>query len=564
MNYIRFSDEYKVAPIKVAEAVKDYYNNLQIGQVARPLQVKFAATHAGKVTRKNGLYLPHEMRTGVPSWTDQYAKPILLHHEDHDDPIGRVAFARYVDISMGIRNSYEKRGQDLTNVNRIGLRVLDALVGGNLSFKESIDVVTRYLINDQTLLEDPDYEGLGFIELTTHITDVDAIQKFLDGRYLTGSVGATTNKAVCSICRKDWAGDDGQCEHRPGGVYEGKKAVLIAGKLSYDEYSVVNRPADRHSRVIEININGVQDFVQLDTEVNGVILNDSIPEITFSVVDSVEEGNMPELVEDKVPDQKQDVVPPVVDPIVPEPPKVTDVVLPEPEKVEPVVEVEVKDEVVVPPVVENQEGVEPDLQGVELVQLLKDIKVVLVERQTEAAAHTTLQNRVKELELALVATVSVEDKSKLVATQEELKVAYNDFQELQDKYADTLLQLRSAREARICLLESLVKKDFSVETRIASFSDKSLEDIGKILDETEKSVDLVQVRSILTNDAIVSEPPKKVEDPTLQRDNAKKLDQEQEKVRARVMKQYLEIRKVDRNQAEAYLQVAQSKGLIKG
>jgi S-ribosylhomocysteine lyase LuxS involved in autoinducer biosynthesis len=121
-------------------------------------------------------------------------------------------------------------------------------------------------------LDDPGYEGLGYIELIVDVTDSDAIQKVLDRRYLTGSVGASTDSAICSICKKDWAEDEGVCEHRPGEKYEGKKCFLIAGNLTYDEYSFVNTPADRHSRVIEVNVAGVQDFINVNN-------NDKIPEV---------------------------------------------------------------------------------------------------------------------------------------------------------------------------------------------------------------------------------------------------------------------------------------------
>jgi hypothetical protein len=665
-NYIRFFDEYQAAPIQVTDSVKDYYANLQPGQNIRPLQVKFAATHAGKVTRNNGLYLPHEMRAAVPSWTDQYAKPILLHHEDHDDPIGRVVSARYVDISVGIRNSYDKRS--IVDSLRIGPKLLEALVSGTLSFRESVDVVTRYLISDNSLIDDPDYEGLGFIELTTQISDPDAIQKFLDGRYQTGSVGATTNKALCSICKKDWAGDDGRCEHRPGATYEGKKAVLIAGKLSYDEYSVVNKPADKHSRAIEININGIQDFVQLDAETNGVILDHSIPGVTF-LIDSVEEGNMPDEVKEQVTDSQL----PVADSIEVLDAKVPEVVLPVVEvQVETVETVEtVKTEEVV--VTDQTSELDPvqdfwgeeynllvgdglwDREYAEMMAdaiqaetdpakqaILRDAKLSSEKRKSLSAstfcgpdrsfpvpdcAHVVAARRLigkykgpgdktkilacvsrkaarlgcdskskdevgfgtfdiayfdsfEDVELLQLANgiqaamkerslldevvqEVVQEDAQLVATQTELKVVNDDLTLLQDRYADTLVQLRREKENRICLLESITKPDFSVETRQATFLDMSLEDIEKILTDVEKVVDLTQVRSILTNDATVSQPPI-IDDPTLKIDNTKVADEAGDQQRARIMREYLQIRRVNRNQAEVFLNEMHAKGLIKG
>ena len=63
------------------------------------LLVEIAASHAGIITRNNGFYLPDRMRKGAASFTDDYPKPVLLHHQDHEDPIGRVVRADYVDTS---------------------------------------------------------------------------------------------------------------------------------------------------------------------------------------------------------------------------------------------------------------------------------------------------------------------------------------------------------------------------------------------------------------------------------------------------------------------------------
>ena len=87
--------------------------------------------------------------------------------------------------------------------------------------------------------------------LTATITDPDAIQKIRDGRYLTGSVSASTDRAVCSVCKEDWL-DTGECEHQPGSIYDGVKAFIIAGNFEYEEWSYVNKPADRHSKTLEI------------------------------------------------------------------------------------------------------------------------------------------------------------------------------------------------------------------------------------------------------------------------------------------------------------------------
>jgi len=276
-NFIKFVDSVSFNP-EIKSEVKDYFANPQ--NSAQTLRIRIAATHAGKITRNNGFYLPHKMRSGAASFTDQYPKPIQVHHESHEDPVGRVIQARYVDLSGGFRDSVK----DSFSVSKD--KQLQDFVAGNMSNEKLIDFARKTFINDESIVDDPDYEGLGYIELVADISDPAAIQKVLDKRYLTGSVGATTDSAVCSVCKTDWAGDDGRCEHIPGKVYDKKKCVLIAGDLRYDEWSFVNKPADTHSSVIEVHNGGMQDFVKVEKGSQG-----EVPEVNL-VIDTKEEKGM--------------------------------------------------------------------------------------------------------------------------------------------------------------------------------------------------------------------------------------------------------------------------------
>lgn len=251
------------------------------------LLVKIAASHAGIITRNNGFYLPDKMRKGVSSFTDNYGKPILLHHEDHKDPVGRIVQASYVDTSALVKDRYnglvvkDRFGKEMGTITE---QLISDFVDGKLPFGAQVDVI-RSLLKD-SILEDPDYAGLGYAELVANITDPQAIQNLLDGIYLTGSVGASTDKAVCSVCKQDWTGSAGRCEHRPGGVYDGVKCFIIAGALSYDEYSFVNVPADRHSKVLQLNCNGVQENVEILNQYSGRVYEANLG---FPQYDSVNE-----------------------------------------------------------------------------------------------------------------------------------------------------------------------------------------------------------------------------------------------------------------------------------
>ncbi len=273
-NSIKFTDTVEFKPVTSSIEKKDSFV-MQNGQL-QPIVVKIAATHAGIITRNNGFYLPDRMRKGAASFVAQYGKPIQTHHNQEADPVGRVIRADYVDITEQVRDSYSKKISDQyksTAKEEIMVNNFNRFIDGKMPYIEAVNYVCDSFAQRDSVLENPDYQGLGYIQLTAKISEPDAIQKVLDGRYLTGSVGVTTNRAVCSVCKQDWTGDDGRCDHRPGKIYDGAKAFLITGDLTYDEYSFVNVPADRHSRVIEVNTNGIMtDSVEMDSSLGKTLV----------------------------------------------------------------------------------------------------------------------------------------------------------------------------------------------------------------------------------------------------------------------------------------------------
>jgi hypothetical protein len=234
------------------------------------LKVKIAATHAGIVTRNNMFYLPDKMKKAAPTFLEDYGKPVLKHHNERQDSIGRVIDAVYVDTSGVIKDQFKDLLVKDSCVD-FSENSLQDFCTGRMPFALQIDFVRNYFnkqIEDNTFIRSGDYVGLGHIQIICDITDPDAIQKFLDGRFLTGSVGARTNRAVCSICKQDYV-KNSECEHIPGAIYDGQKCVLIMGEFFYDEYSVVNQPADRQSRVLELYYNGETKNIEIQNEYIG-------------------------------------------------------------------------------------------------------------------------------------------------------------------------------------------------------------------------------------------------------------------------------------------------------
>lgn len=300
-NWVQLRDDRRLSNLQFSSTksgdqlkIKDAY----LADNHKVLRIQVAATHAGLITRNYGFYLPAKMKDSIPSWTTPYKKPIQVHHRDTDDPIGRVVAARYVDtfdnFTSAFKDSLSKGKLTIQDFQR-----MDPVLNPNFYMQDSLHVVDELLALG--ILQDPNYSGLGYTELTADITDPEAIQKFLDGRYLTGSVGTATNQAICSIkdCRRDWAGEEGPCDHRPGKMYDGIPMFIVAGSLKNEEWSVVNGPADPYSKVLAYNWNG-QNYSQ------PIHASDSIKSTDVIVLTDKDTADLSVVIQDAVNIKKED------------------------------------------------------------------------------------------------------------------------------------------------------------------------------------------------------------------------------------------------------------------
>jgi hypothetical protein len=170
------------------------------------LLIEIAAIHEG-LTQNYTFYTENELENSLVSWTTPYPKPIIINHDLHSDPLGRI---------MGARVAKEA-------------------------------------------------DGTPFVQLQAAITSVEAIQRIKDQRYLTGSVGGKAEEAICSICDVDWASESQKrCKHKRGKVYSGKLAALHMRGIQWKEYSFVNAPSDMRSgvRASSIGESEGQDWVR--------------------------------------------------------------------------------------------------------------------------------------------------------------------------------------------------------------------------------------------------------------------------------------------------------------
>jgi len=168
-------------------------------RLPKAIDVLFEATHSGS-NRNFFIYHSDSMENDATSWKSPFAKPFLKNHDIYSEPLGRVH-----DFYFG-RSEF--------NPDR-----------------DCINVVYR-------------------------ISDADAIEKFLDGRYRTMSIGGSVGHVSCSICGKDILKDGvfKFCGHWRGEAYAGQKALWNARNIEYKEGSVVNAPADDWAQVKKITV----------------------------------------------------------------------------------------------------------------------------------------------------------------------------------------------------------------------------------------------------------------------------------------------------------------------
>lgn len=229
-----FSDKQgSVSVAKDSNFSKDKYS----------LIIKAPASHGGRLTKNNALYIPSRMKQSAKTMYQPYKKPILKEHttggkgffdsSPPQDPIGRIFEATYHD--------YEK-------IEKYGLP-------SSLNIKDSLALIKDLM--KKKVIYNRNFQGLGYTRIGAKITDQDAIEKFLDERYLTLSVSFAplelfnphTGKSV-----KDREEDDPY----PFDMVDGLPGFIIVGNKEYVETSAVSIPASDLA-IVEKEMELVQD-----------------------------------------------------------------------------------------------------------------------------------------------------------------------------------------------------------------------------------------------------------------------------------------------------------------
>lgn len=214
--------------LKIKDFVESKPNN-------KGTKFKIVASHYGYVNKNNQLYTYNAFTNGVQSYYTPYQKPILKHHDDSADPIGRVVMAELKEYK-----DYKKYK--------------------NLFVPKNI-LKNQAAIYD--LVNSPNYKGLGEIIVTVNMIDEEEVENIRNSLYQTVSIGGSIldKQVYCSICARnvfeaeynDKTDEVDICPHYPGEEYDGYKCFYIFDKIEFNEISFVNVPADPHVMVLEEN-----------------------------------------------------------------------------------------------------------------------------------------------------------------------------------------------------------------------------------------------------------------------------------------------------------------------
>ena len=190
-------------------------DSLKSGKL-KSVTVKMEATHSGKVNGNYWYYSPYGMSNGAKSFIRPYAKRVTRDHLDDSETLGRVIEANYI--------SYDDAPEKLLNpVNKNSIKEIKDFIKSP-NYRKS------------------DYKGLGHVELIAKITDPDAINKILDNKYVSVSVGGNAKSAICSICGESI---ENIHRHMRGAKYNGEPCFYIGGDMVFEHVSYVDVPADK-------------------------------------------------------------------------------------------------------------------------------------------------------------------------------------------------------------------------------------------------------------------------------------------------------------------------------
>lgn len=270
VDFIKINPDPSYADLSSRDKVQVIDSLFNRSEDKRGLLVTYDLSHSGRRIN-NRIYTVAGQQAGIHSLLNPYPKPIIRNHDDQSEPIGRFVSGYWDDASEDAISFFD-------NVN-------DYMYLQSAFDADDPERIYKAM-KKYGLLTRRNWPGLGRMRVTARISDQDAIEKFLDGRYITFSAGSTTDRHVCSICQNDWALGD-LCDHRHGKVYDKDLCVFVTGKFEVLEGSVVNMPADDLSQVLSMELSDsvrIEDVSTIKVDKHTVYLTDSM----YSIKDTEE------------------------------------------------------------------------------------------------------------------------------------------------------------------------------------------------------------------------------------------------------------------------------------
>lgn len=255
--------------------------------------VKVIAQHAARKTRNNALYLPSKIVAAAGSMisranggTSAYGKPVLKNH-DYGEPGFLGGSSEGSVLGRAVRNSFVQYDLNPNKYTESVRRSLSTFLDAKNDKPTSHYVHLISELDTLGIIQDKSWMGTGHLAVEALIVDPNAVERVLDGRYVTVSTGMTSDAAICSVkgCHADWVQDD-ICEHRPG--HDGM--FLIAGNLNYEEaFSFVVNPGDEEAVVADMQVVQLPNGSMITAHDNKT---ESPYELNFTLNDSYKETPM--------------------------------------------------------------------------------------------------------------------------------------------------------------------------------------------------------------------------------------------------------------------------------
>jgi hypothetical protein len=168
-DYVKINPNNKILSLDKEEKIKITDNLITNSYTkGRGLVITYDLSHSGRKIN-NRIYSARGQRKGIDSLTNPFNKPILTHHDQHTDPIGRFIGGEYQDLTEYIMPHLKN---DLAAYNQL-----------RHAFDSDEPEYIYKSLSKYDLLKSNEWPGVGRMRVKANITDEDAIKKFLDGRY---------------------------------------------------------------------------------------------------------------------------------------------------------------------------------------------------------------------------------------------------------------------------------------------------------------------------------------------------------------------------------------------